>query len=84
MGNEKWETGKWGNGTATLSNTTQVVNCKIGQYRVCKLAQVLARGSRPIVLFSDPSGEESRRNESALAVAWIEELECVHISTLSV
>ena len=49
-----------------------------------KLAQVLARGSRPIVLFSDPSGEESRKNKSALAVAWIEELECVHISTLSV
>ena len=61
--------GKWGNETAMLSTMTQVVSCKA--YVLCKVVQVLARGGRPIVLFSDPSREESRKNKSTLAVAKI-------------
>ena len=48
------------------------------------MAQVFARRGRHIVLFSDPSGEESRKNKSALVVAWIKELEYVHISTYKI
>ena len=33
-----------------------------------------------MVLFPDPSGAKSKKNNSALAAAWIKELECVHIS----
>ena len=51
MGNEKWETGKWGNGDCNAPSTTvQVVSCEAGQrYILCKAAQVLDRSGRSIV-----------------------------------
>ena len=43
-----------------------------------KAAQVFTGGGRPMVLFPDPSGAKIKKNNSALAAAWIKELECVH------
>ena len=57
MGNKKWETGKWGNGTATPGTSTQVRDSRV--YMLCKVVQVLPRGGRPRL---DPFGEKSKKN----------------------
>ena len=45
MGNKKWETGKWGNETATLGTSTQVKEDN-RMYTLCKVASSRG-GTRP-------------------------------------
>ena len=81
--NERWETGKWGNGNGNTGyyNTGGELQNSTVECRCCakQLKYLLERVQAYTFFLSDPSGEESRKNRSAIGVAWIKEPERVHI-----